>query len=777
MHYDAFISYSHGADARLAPVLQRALHRFAKSWWKARAVTVFRDETSLAAAHSLPDLLIKALNESAFFILMASPAAACSKWVADECDYFAKHRDSTRMLIVLSEGEIAWDAAAGDFDWARTDALPERLKGVFRAEPLYVDLRWARPLLDRPDATFNERDPRFLAAVARLSAALRGVSVEAIAGEERRQHRKSRRVAYGAVSAIALLAAGASAGAWIATENAHEANRQRADAEAQRRLAEQRRFEAERERAEADAQRQLAEQRRSEAERERAEAERQRSAADTQRKLAEEGRVAAEREKSEAERQRDRATRSLDQAVSAVDTLLNEMFHGLRNLANLSAEKRRDVLAKADRIHLQLAELGDTPAMQESRAKMLNLFVGMYQSLGSSEELLRRAEAMTKQVGAILERNPDSAQWKAAMATAKVMLGVVKQEAADSDGALEAFTAARAIATALAESDRTNSEYQSLAIRTASMVGHARMHRRDLKGALEVFIGALAAATKLVERDPDRPEWQHVLSLCHAQMGAARMAQFNPWAALQSFRAALQISAKLARADPRHPVWSFQEALNHDLVGSTQSVLRNYAGALASFEAALAIRARLAEADRSDFQLQDALVESHFRLAGVQSRLGNAEGALRSAGAALAISITLNRIDPRSLIWQRQLAITHRRVGEMKGAHGDIPGAIDSYATALSMFERMKDSGSSEKLIQTLLIRNRSGAAHFELRDSAGALRQYQAARAVIRQLRVVDPNNLLWQYEVVRTDRGMASAMAVLTVQKFARAYASIGR
>ena len=36
-HYDAFISYSHAADGRLAPALQRALHRFAKPWYQVRA--------------------------------------------------------------------------------------------------------------------------------------------------------------------------------------------------------------------------------------------------------------------------------------------------------------------------------------------------------------------------------------------------------------------------------------------------------------------------------------------------------------------------------------------------------------------------------------------------------------------------------------------------------------------------------------------------------------------------------------------------------------------
>ena len=35
---DAFISYSHAADGKLAPALQSALQRFAKSWYRRRAL-------------------------------------------------------------------------------------------------------------------------------------------------------------------------------------------------------------------------------------------------------------------------------------------------------------------------------------------------------------------------------------------------------------------------------------------------------------------------------------------------------------------------------------------------------------------------------------------------------------------------------------------------------------------------------------------------------------------------------------------------------------------
>lgn len=221
MLHDAFISYSHSSDGRIAPALQSALHHFAKPWWRRRAISVFRDETNLAVHPDLFGTITEKLSQSGYFILLASPGAAKSAWVGREVAYWRRHREPDRLLIVLTEGEIAWDSNAGDFNWNKTDALPEELKGAFSREPLFLDIRWTR------DAeSFSDRDPRFLDTVARLSATLRGMSLDDISGEEIKQHRRTRRTAIAAVSAIALFAGGAGTGAWIAVRNAEKADHQ-----------------------------------------------------------------------------------------------------------------------------------------------------------------------------------------------------------------------------------------------------------------------------------------------------------------------------------------------------------------------------------------------------------------------------------------------------------------------------------------------------------------------------------------------------------------------
>ena len=46
--FHGFISYSHAADGRIAAALQNGLQRFAKPWYRTRALHIFRDDTSLA---------------------------------------------------------------------------------------------------------------------------------------------------------------------------------------------------------------------------------------------------------------------------------------------------------------------------------------------------------------------------------------------------------------------------------------------------------------------------------------------------------------------------------------------------------------------------------------------------------------------------------------------------------------------------------------------------------------------------------------------------------
>ena len=209
MPYDAFISYSHEADGRLAPAVQQGLQRLARPWYRIRALRVFRDATGLAVNPHLWTSIEGALDDSDHFVLLASPEAAASPWVARELEHWLVAKPPERILPVLTDGELVWDEAHGRYDPILSTALPAALATAYVAEPRHLDLRWARS-----ETQLDLRHPRFRDAIADLAAPMHGISKDDLEGEDVRQHRRVVRLTGGAalllllVTTLAVLAAG-----------------------------------------------------------------------------------------------------------------------------------------------------------------------------------------------------------------------------------------------------------------------------------------------------------------------------------------------------------------------------------------------------------------------------------------------------------------------------------------------------------------------------------------------------------------------------------------
>ncbi|MGH7506303.1 MAG: hypothetical protein ACRELX_11660, partial [Longimicrobiales bacterium] len=198
--FDAFLSYSHAAKAKLAPALQAGLQQLARPWHRLRAMRVFRDRTTLAVTPALWPAIEAALAASRWFIYLGSPEAAASEWVEKELKWWLEHRGTDRMLIVITDGEAEWDDARNTFDAERSSAIPLVLRSAFPHEPGYLDLRWATR-----EERLTLRIPAFRDAVAELAAAVHGRSKDDLDSEDVRQHRKTRRIARAAIAALVLL--------------------------------------------------------------------------------------------------------------------------------------------------------------------------------------------------------------------------------------------------------------------------------------------------------------------------------------------------------------------------------------------------------------------------------------------------------------------------------------------------------------------------------------------------------------------------------------------
>ncbi len=199
MVYDGFISYSHAADGRLAPAVQRGLQRLAKPWNSRRALRIFRDETGLSTNPHLWSSIEKALDESAWFVLLASEEAAQSEWVNKEITHWLVTKPVDHILSVVTDGTWDWDPGRGDFT-LESSAVPEALRGEICDEPRHLDLRWARDETD-----LDLRNAQFRLAVADLAAPMHGVAKDELESEDIRLHRHARRLARGATGALAVL--------------------------------------------------------------------------------------------------------------------------------------------------------------------------------------------------------------------------------------------------------------------------------------------------------------------------------------------------------------------------------------------------------------------------------------------------------------------------------------------------------------------------------------------------------------------------------------------
>lgn len=174
----AFISYAR-SDEPWAKSLHRRLeaYRIPREVRPASAAVipsihrlrpVFRDDDELAASADLGARLRDALDRSRYLIVVASPAAAASRWVNAEVQHLvdAGRVDDVLVLVV-----------AGDPGGApQREALPAALKRP-AGEPLWVDAR-ERAKLDRK-------------AVLRLIAGMLGTGFDALwRRDRRRRHRR-----------------------------------------------------------------------------------------------------------------------------------------------------------------------------------------------------------------------------------------------------------------------------------------------------------------------------------------------------------------------------------------------------------------------------------------------------------------------------------------------------------------------------------------------------------------------------------------------------------
>ena len=232
--YRAFISYSH-SDESWAKWLHKSLetYRVPKHLVGTetefgpvpeRLAPVFRDRDELATATNLGATLTRALEQSAFQVVICSPAAAKSRWVNEEILAFKRLGRESRIFCLIVGGEPGASAVQATADQeCFPNALIYRMgeDGQLtdtRGEPIAAD---ARPRKD------SKQDVRL-----KLVAGMLGVGLDEL--KQREAHRRHRRMMALVTASVVGMAitSGLAAAAWLARNQA-ERERVRAETEAE----------------------------------------------------------------------------------------------------------------------------------------------------------------------------------------------------------------------------------------------------------------------------------------------------------------------------------------------------------------------------------------------------------------------------------------------------------------------------------------------------------------------------------------------------------------
>ena len=161
-------------------------------------------------------------------------------WVDREVHHWLEHRGTEGLLLVLTDGEWAWDTTRNDFDPDHSSAVPPSLRGSLLHEPRHLDLRWAQD-----ESHLDLRNPKFRDAVAELAAPMHGVPKDDLDSEDLRQYRRTRIITRSAIAVLSLLLVVSLVAGGFALVQRNRADDQARRAEQQARVADARRLAAE----------------------------------------------------------------------------------------------------------------------------------------------------------------------------------------------------------------------------------------------------------------------------------------------------------------------------------------------------------------------------------------------------------------------------------------------------------------------------------------------------------------------------------------------------
>lgn len=746
--YDAFISYSHAKDKGVAATLQSAIQKLGKPWYRRRALRLFRDDSSLSATPHLWPSIEKALAASRFLILLASPQAAASPWVGKEVSWWLDRKGIDSLLIAVTEGELAWDEAAGDFIQGEAGAiLPPVLAGRFGTEPKWVDIRAHRDGADPRNADFTN-------LAADFAATIHGLPKEDLLSQEVRQQRRALTLAWSAVGTLAILIVlagwqwfeaehakqGALAAERLATEQKEIAQKQRDRAERNLNIAK---------RAADDVVLDIAHDLRDVTG----------MRVEAVRKILDVARTMMDRianaEPDDPDLQRHRAVmlgefaqtfQAAGDTARALSTVEEEVAIWRKVLA---AEPDNARWQRALGISLILAggmreavgnRVGALAAFEESLAinrkhaaadpknvdarrnitsnltniAEVNLDAGdRTAALSGYEESL----AISRELAATY---PDNATIQRDVVVVLNRIGEIQHVAGNRHAALVAFQESRTILRKLATADPTNAVLQRSLAFVASLMGDALDEPGgDTMLPLVFFEDSLVIRRKLAASDPGNAEMRGDVAFALSRVGNVELRAGHRDKATGAFEEGAAILRKLADADPDNALLKFNLHISLALIGDLRRGDGDRDRAMDAYFESLSVIRALVGIDPGNVGYQHDLSAALDNIGAMELEIGYRRGAAESYEESVAITRKLATDDPGNVKWQVELAISLYHLGTASAA----PAARPAFTEALTVMDALAREGKLPPVREPLPQLVRDALAKLPPEADAAALK------------------------------------------------------
>ena len=405
----------------------------------------------------------------------------------------------------------------------------------------------------------------------------------------------------------------------------------------------------------------------------------------------------------------------------------------------------------------KLAELGpDTPMRRYREAAMYLALARQDEAIGRPDIANQRTEKAKALLATIKPQELDQAVKGRELALAQLAVGNALLGRGATNEALANLGPSLAVMERRREAAPDDPERQrDLSLATIAM-GDVQLAKGMPDAAMQHYREALTQRQQLVARDPKDEAARRDLSLVYERIGDVRAAKGDTADALEEYRKSLAM--RLGAVDPgTSGEWQHQLSVSFNKIGDMLAARNMLDEALNNYRAGLALQLAAPIADSS---ARRNLSVSYERIGDLLRTQRNWDEALAAYRKSLAIRENLAAADPANPRWARDLSVSYERLGDVLLARTEIDDAIAAYRTSLSLRERLATGGQADAVSQrdVAVAHNKLGDALVAKGKTEDAVKNYRAGLAIREKLAAAAPDDAQLQWDLLVLQWRLAS-------------------